>query len=461
MTESDPCFLVLGAGIGNTNRGVAALGTACIDQLSYWFPNSRIILADGGVEPSRKLYLPDREVNVEVSFVRGGGGILSHSSLSHLRAMRWTDAVSRGMASKILASPTWQQLRCCDAVLDFTGGDSFADTYTSRSFQRMTRLKRFMLDACKPYVMMPQTYGPFHHGTSQHLARHLLKRSALVATRDKYGLDALRGLLGGLSDTRFVACPDVAFVMSPMPLEQDALPWHRSVTGPLLGLNVSGLLWQSNLDFNLHSDYRALMRALIKWAMSHEGARLLLVPHVFNKPRATVAPGRLSNGIGEESDLALAKRLHQEAASIWGERVLIVDQPYSAPELKWIIGHCDFFVGARMHACIAAASQAIPTVTLAYSKKAEGVMGMLEPRPPVVDLRSQRLEGVLRELDRTYAEREHIHSALVPAVERAQQRVREFFARDLPDALSLTRPSPDLGRPVARHFGPTPVTINR
>ena len=38
---------------------------------------------------------------------------------------------------------------------------------------------------------------------------------------------------------------------------------------------------------------------------------------------------------------------------------------YSASEIKQIIGQCDFFIGTKMHACIAAWSQAVPTVAIA------------------------------------------------------------------------------------------------
>ena len=40
---------------------------------------------------------------------------------------------------------------------------------------------------------------------------------------------------------------------------------------------------------------------------------------------------------------------------------------------KAVIGQCDFFIGSRMHACIAALSQGVPCVGVAYSMKFAGV----------------------------------------------------------------------------------------
>lgn len=46
----------------------------------------------------------------------------------------------------------------------------------------------------------------------------------------------------------------------------------------------------------------------------------------------------------------------------------------SAADYKGVIGLCEALVGARMHTNIAAMSQGIPTVSIAYSRKAWGIM---------------------------------------------------------------------------------------
>ena len=42
-------------------------------------------------------------------------------------------------------------------------------------------------------------------------------------------------------------------------------------------------------------------------------------------------------------------------------------------QLKDIISHCEFFIGARTHATIAAYSTGIPTLVVGYSVKARGI----------------------------------------------------------------------------------------
>ena len=46
----------------------------------------------------------------------------------------------------------------------------------------------------------------------------------------------------------------------------------------------------------------------------------------------------------------------------------MIAHEYDQHAIKSIIGRCDFFIGSRMHACIAALSQKIPTAAVAIVK---------------------------------------------------------------------------------------------
>src|SRR5690606_11977077 len=69
-------------------------------------------------------------------------------------------------------------------------------------------------------------------------------------------------------------------------------------------------------------------------------------------------------------------------------RVHILEGEYDQSELKHIIGNCNFFIGSRMHSCIAALSQGIPAVGVAYSRKFAGVFESVCMNDWVVDLRT-------------------------------------------------------------------------
>jgi colanic acid/amylovoran biosynthesis protein len=145
------------------------------------------------------------------------------------------------------------------------------------------------------------------------------------------------------------------------------------------------------------------------------------VPHV-NQP----AKMRLL-GAPPDDDAAACRELQRGLGSWAAERVATLEGSYTASEIKWLIGRCGFFVGARMHACIAAVSQGIPTVVQAYSKKAEGVMRLAGAGETVVDLRDRSLEESLAETIERFENRDALRAKLDEAMPTAKRRVEGFF----------------------------------
>ena len=98
-----------------------------------------------------------------------------------------------------------------------------------------------------------------------------------------------------------------------------------------------------------------------------------MVPHTF------APPGDV------ESDPDACRLITELFAGPKKERLHLLDREYDQHEVKAIIAGCDFFVGSRLHACIAALSQSIPTVGVAYSKKFKGVFESVGAGHWVVD----------------------------------------------------------------------------
>ncbi len=426
--------MLLGASPLSLNGGVAALGTACIDQLTSAIPNARILVVAGGIKEQIELELPDRIVPLEVCWVNTFRSLRIRSSSGHLKLLRRLRWIMPGLGTAWLCNRTLKQLMSCDAVLDIGAGDSFSDIYGSGVFERQVAVKQLAIDMGKPLILLPQTFGPFSHASSRKIVKQLLEHSELVATRELNGLDELRTLMDEELDDRFSLCPDIAFALRPTPLMQLSFS-IPSGDGPLVGINISGLLWKSNVDFSLASDYQELCRRLIRWVMEIPNAKLVLVPHVFNKRSTLVV--RDSQGLHEDSDLELCSELAAETQERWGARVSTLDHPYSASQLKTIIGGCDFFIGARMHACIAGISQAVPTVTLAYSKKAVGVMGVTGVDELVVDLREHDLPSVLHRVESAFANRQALRERLEITLPAVRAAVQSFFADRLRKTLHL------------------------
>ena len=267
------------------------------------------------------------------------------------------DVTVRDLDGKVMLNPRgyFAQARRADMVIDIGGGDSFADIYGGRRLRRMFILKFLTHLAGTPLVMAPQTVGPFKKPVSKWAAKLSMRLCKIVATRDQLSTKAARDM--GLTRD-LIEASDVA-----LRLPFDA---PTRTTGPKkVGINVSGLLmgggYTGKNEFGLQMDYPGLIRDLISHFQNLR-TQVHLVPHVI------VPAGRLA----AEDDYNASMKLHAEFPNT------IVAPAFETPsEAKTYIAGMDFFMGARMHACIAAFSSGVPVIPMAYSRKFAGLFGSI------------------------------------------------------------------------------------
>jgi polysaccharide pyruvyl transferase WcaK-like protein len=99
--------------------------------------------------------------------------------------------------------------------------------------------------------------------------------------------------------------------------------------------------------------------------------------------------------------------------------------------IKGIIGLCDFLIGSRMHACIAALSQGIPTVGVAYSKKFKGVFDSIEMGHMVSDARSVDMQSTIEDICIHFHNREQLGKVLKMNIEAAKKQLTDTFDKIL------------------------------
>jgi polysaccharide pyruvyl transferase WcaK-like protein len=295
--------------------------------------------------------------------------------------------------------------RSSDLMIDIGGGDSFADIYGPRRINRMFFLKYVTHIARTPLVMAPQTIGPFSRPASKWLARLSMRLCKVVASRDAKSTAAARDLG---CDKVIEAC-DVA-----MRLPYD--PPAPREGGPVkVGINVSGLLmgggYTGKNEFDLQMDYPSLMRELITWFQDHsEGCEVHLIPHVI------VREGKM---VGED-DYTASQKLVEE----FPEAVLA--PAFNSPsEAKSYIAGMDFFMGARMHACIGAFAAGVPVVPMAYSRKFEGLFGTLG-YGYTVDCTSQSAADIRAAIEAGFANRDTLAAEAKVAYAKGREKLAVY-----------------------------------
>lgn len=305
-----------------------------------------------------------------------------------------------------------RELSRCDVVFDIGEGDSFADIYGLRRFAFISITKAWALLLGKALVLSPQTIGPFVHPLARWVSNRLLARCSEVFVRDHQSADYVRQQNLGV---RAIESTDVAF----------RLPYTKSSQSEAdrrsrVGINVSGLLYNGGYtgsnQFGLRVDYPGLVNALVERFCADPDCRVFLVSHV------------VSPEMPSDDDFAVAEKLGARYPAVE------VAPPFSGPsEAKSFIATLDFFVGSRMHACIAAVSAGVPTVALAYSRKFSGLFSSVG-YDAVADCTAESEQAVLDRVSQAFADRRRLKEAATRAqavalerLDRYQQAVAELL----------------------------------
>ncbi|GAB6192890.1 polysaccharide pyruvyl transferase family protein [Desulfocastanea catecholica] len=375
---------LLGVTHNTDNYGVRVLMSSAVEILLSLAPNSDITVLDYGRNSEQWAEnINGKKYLIKLNNLRFSWRLYLPNNVFRLVALAIIlHAIpSKKLRHRLMERNFWLkeiiQTSSCYAI---SGGDSFSDIYGFRRLLYVALPQILVLLLDKPLVLLPQTYGPFKSRVSQYIARWILRRAKAVYSRDQEGVGNVRTLTGA-DGPNVKVVPDVGFIMScePIPAEtlnQIEILRHRR---PIVGVNVSKLLYMGgyheNNMFQLRHSFPELIENIINYTIHQMNAQVLLIPHVCGGPNS------------HEDETLLCKKLLRQLQSHHGEHINYLDQYFNHRQMKTVIGRCDLFVGARMHACIGAVSQGVPTVCLAYSEKFKGVMKPLGRGAQVIDLR--------------------------------------------------------------------------
>lgn len=315
-----------------------------------------------------------------------------------------------------------RELRRCDVVLDFTGGDSFSDIYGIKRLVNKLVDKELVLASGVPLVLAPQTYGPVQRRPLLPWVRHVVNRAALVAARD----DMSRSFLASVTSREVILTTDVAVSLAWKP----AGPPPPSTDRPTVGFNVSGLLWNGGYtgenQFRLRTDYQQYCHDVIAGLLA-EGLQVYLVPHVISRGEAP-----------SEDDVSVSQSLAADHPGC------VMAPTFLTPiDAKSFISGLDVFLGSRMHATIAAFTTGVPTVPVAYSRKFAGFFRNLD-YPVLVDL----VEMDTPSATATSLSYVHEFRQLAGLVDQSRRRANERLAA-FSNRLAKWLPGPSGGSPGA------------
>ena len=250
-----------------------------------------------------------------------------------------------------------KSVKQCQCVFDFTAGDSFTDLYGKERFFHRTRLKKAIIDCNIPLILGSQTIGPFVDHEVEKFAVEVINKSKYVFIRDNLSKDYVEKI----SSVRPILTSDIAFFL---PYKKQ----NQSFDKIKIGFNPSGLLWMGGYtndnQFGLTVDYKSFCKSIIKYLID-SGFEVHLILHAYSINDRT-------DEYYADNDRLAVDQLHTDYPDT------IISPYFSTPmDAKSYISSMNLFIGARMHATIAAISSGVPVIPFSYSRKFEGLFSSL------------------------------------------------------------------------------------
>ena len=304
----------------------------------------------------------------------------------------------------------YEAIKTCD-LLVVSGGDVLAD-YGDKSIEHRFFPVAVAIALKKPIYIFAQSISQYKSQEMLKFARYYLNKVSLITVRERLSFDYLKNIRIK-AHLHFTADP--AFTLTPCSdsrLKEIVHVEHLPDTNsPIIGISVSetATRWSESK----HEDFMKIIAEVCDQLIGKYKARIVFVPHVSN-------PNDPAN-----DDRVAGKAVR--SLMVNKQDAFLIEGDYSCEELKAVIGRCALFIGARTHATIASASMLVPTIAIAYSIKAFGIMeDILDKEKCVCDLTSLSCKDLLSKAEYLIENSEKV----VEEMKKRLEKIREQSMRN-------------------------------
>ena len=373
------------------NQGAHLMLHAVMARVRAHFPQARFALAPGPYAPASTrrthgllMRLPLRKRALDLN------------SLSDL----WPAPVDRWLLRHGVVAEGG-----LDAVLDLSGY-AYGDRWGERPLRATARQLVRSAAHGRPYVFLPQAFGPFTHTRAAAMAfGDALPKAAFVAARDAASFAALASVAP--SSTPLHLLPDLTIGCQGEPAA--AAAW---------GVDERTALLIPNLR-------------MIDAAGAWQEGYLALFERLAAELRAAGFTPRVLNHSGQEDRalaLCLAARIGA-SSSPDAPTGTVIEEP-DPLRTKGVIGAAGFVVSSRYHGCVSALAQGVPCLATSWSHKYQALFADFGLAEAVIT--EPDVERACVQMQRLLDSRATVVGQLRIAADRLAARVETMWSDVLP-----------------------------
>jgi polysaccharide pyruvyl transferase WcaK-like protein len=321
-------------------------------------------------------------------------------------------------AEKISRSEAYRmnRIKSIDAIIDISGY-AYGDAWNASRCMDTWVWLDYCLHNNKPYIFLPQAFGPFEKTDIAQWARKLCENATLLFARDKESFRHIASLCHKRIDNIRIA-PDIVFRF------QGAHPNAGASVlrnlgfefgkRPLVGLVPNMRVYERTSGIGVENNYVQLLIEIANYCIEELEVSVLLLPNEIRIPGDTEQDDRFLCGIIQ----SLINR---------NEFCFTIREYYPCEIIKSILNHLELLIASRFHSLVFTLSAGIPVMALGWAHKYLELLRSFGLSDYVCYHDQLDRTAVIGMLNKAWVERENSKKSIADALPTIYKEVDTMF----------------------------------
>lgn len=256
----------------------------------------------------------------------------------------------------IVAKDIWNEFCTCDVIVAGIG-DSFSTTNGTLSFWENFHAILLGKLLNKKVILLGSSIEPFKDKWFEFLGKYILDKPDLITLREELSYEYMRSI--GVKNPALYVTADLSFAIDVSPEERIteilktegiAASGRKPIIGVCLSRVASKRAFSSVQNrMEKYDRYIELMSNALDEIIHNTSAVIVFIPHAYGPCKYY-------------DDRVTHKFIYQKMKT--KSNVVLVENEYSAEELRGLISKCDLFIGDRISSIISSAMLCVPFIEI-------------------------------------------------------------------------------------------------
>ena len=322
---------------------------------------------------------------------------------------------ARAVKTNAKAAYEIHAIKSIHAVVDVSGF-YYSDAWGTGGFEYAWPWLEYCKIKQKPYIFLPQAWGPFEKKAVTRWAKKLCQTASMVVSRDNESSKYLSGLQV-IPNTRLRQAPDIAFRFHGAPdVTGSTVLKALGIEGdrPIIGIVPNMQVFKRTAGTGGANQYVKLLIGLVNYATSCLKTDVLLVPNEIRVPGSQWPDDRYLCGM-------IASHAQEPT------HCFTLTNYFSSETVKAILGQVDLLIASRFHSLVFALSQGVPVIALGWSHKYQELLRPFGLEEFIIDHDKLNADKVLTITEAAWKNREVARMSILKTLPQLQHQVDALF----------------------------------